>query len=373
MEQWQRQLIADVTGDALFKSRTRERDREMLEYLATHSSSDARAKRSEPHLRDFFPSHFNGSIQTYIAQLEHKLRRYFERPDAIKHKHCVVLLRGSEVPADSTYSVAFPSNPRALVRRFWNPYIDTHADAGPVLLIYGVPLFTRSEDQRIFTRRADWNVESDVAKGRSKHEICWPFVAHGDIQAAMELNRWFVQQGVPAAFADYKANSRLKDVIQGRPMGTNVIAVGSTRVNGILAEYQELRLRGHASRQYLPFHLQIYNVVEMDDHGAPVGPPIEEKTRIDATVVPVVITRRHGAIQDQSCITLIASNHGRAVHQTATILTDHDQINKLFDDERLQQWRETLPLDFQIVLSVEVLDSEQVGGEFSVISVWPSN
>jgi hypothetical protein len=52
------------------------------------------------------------------------------------------------------------------------------------------------------------------------------------------------------------------------------------------------------------------------------------------------------------------------------ILTNDQEINRLFADQRLQHWREQLPSQFQIVLRVEILEGEQLAGEFSVIDTW---
>jgi len=368
MEKWQADLISEVTACEEFSSQNRDRDRELLEYLVAHSSRSAREMRSEHHLRHFWPSDYGGNIQTNIGRLADRLHRYFASEKGRSHRRCIEILRGSDVHPDDTYSVRFPSNPSALVRVFWGPYVET---SSPTLIIYGVPLFIRSADNKLFTRMADWNIEADVERSVTG-EFCWPFVAHGDLQAAIELNRWLAQQGVSVDFADQKADSRLADVIKGRLMGTNVIALGSTRSNGILGEYQALQLHDERglSSIHLPFRLGIHDVVHCAEGGEDLGEPIQDKKSGPVTEVPVVITRRHGAIRGNSTVTLIASNHGRAVHQSAAILTDDDQINTLFANDRLQRWREDLPAQFQIVLRVEVFEGEQVSGEFSVVDAW---
>lgn len=363
METWQRELIGLVTSDSSYSARDRDRDKAVLEYLAENSTPARRAERKQQAIKGLFLANTEVNVGTYISQLDKRLREYFARDEARHHKTCIRVLHGSEVSDDDRYKVLFPDNPRSLLRSFWEPYLTPATN----FIIYGVPLFVRDENHRTFTRQIDRNVETSDLQG----QVCWPFVTHGDIQAAMELSRWLSMQGVRAEYAALKASSKFNDFVPGKPKASNVIAVGSTRVNGILAEYQSGRLRGSPA-SYLPFRLTTDEVVRVDESLKMVGEPLVDRITPDAIEVPVVITRRLGFLDNQSHVTLIASNHGRAVHQAAAILTDDDQINRLFDDERIASWRTKLPINFQLVLQVEVIEEEQLGGEFSLVHAWKS-
>lgn len=261
----------------------------------------------------------------------------------------------------------FVPNPKGLAQLFWKPHLDKRF---PTFITYGVPLFFKTHDQILFVRHVDRNVppnEAQLEKGNV--EISRPFVAHGDLLAVVACQRWLLDQGVDVRFASFHADHELTALSAATSDDAAVLVLGSTRVNGLLSYYQQLALRD-APRKHLPFRLDRYNVIRVDDRGNQVGSTYEELPGHKTMSVPVVITRRHGAMKNS--VTMIGSNHGRAVFGTARALTDEKEIVDLFQDPRLQRWLNGMPANFQILARVEVLAEEEVAGKLTIEDVWPS-
>jgi len=363
-------LIAAVTSSDAFHSHNRILHRELLEHLATHSSRQDRHLRTEEYLKKFFHPGYSGKVSMFLLRLAQTLSDYFDTEEGQRHTHRIEIVRGrKDVHPDDRNSIRFPLNRKALARRFWNAYLDDHI---PTFIVYGVPLFIKSADQKIFTRHADVNVPAAARRKKLRGKVSFPFVAHGDLLAAVELHRWMVEQGMLVNFAPFKANDNLDSLLKATSKDANIIAVGSTRVSGILAEYQRLPLRKKENEQkYLPFRLRLYDAVRLNDRQKKIGAAIEEEESGSVLSVPVIITRRAGVIRGS--VTLVASNHGRAVARACQILTNDDDLSELFQDERLQKWIGELPVHFQILLRVDVFAGETMGGKFTVEDVWPSD
>lgn len=369
MDRWKKDLIGAATTSPAFPSRDRERHRRVLEHLASHSSRHDREVRSERYLEEEFLLD-GATARVFLQRLERGLEHYFASDEGQRHVHRIEILRGKGVAPEDRYTVRFPLNRTALARIFWQPHLD---ERYRTFLAYGIPLFIRNTEQTIFTRYVDVNSQADEKlKSRmgETDEVCWPFVTHGDLQATIECLRWLADRDVRVQFAAFNASDQLHALEKATRDDANVIAVGSTRVNGILDEYQRLELlrtKGNA-RRFLPFRVRTYDVIEIDDREELVGRPFEEHRKGGTSIVPVVITRRLGA--KRNSVTLIASNHGRAVHRVAELLTHDDELHDLFQDPRLQAWLPELPAQFQILLCVTVLAHEAMAGTFTVEDVW---
>jgi len=364
---WKMELIASAAASDAFPSKDKPLHRKVLEHLAEHSSPQDRSQRTERFLEEkFLPAGYGGKVPTFISRLAHALETYFASEEGQRHPYRIEILRGKGVPPSERYAVRFSVNPNGLLRLFWRPYLDVRA---VTFIAYGVPLFFRSADQTVFLRQADINVPGD-APPEKVGEICWPFVAHGDLLAANEVNRWLASQGVMVNFASFKADDGFRTLGHSTSNDANVVVLGSTRVNGILQEYQRLEIGGpkQSPSLYLPFRLRLYDVVRVDENEQPVGNPYAEEHGARTSSVPVVITRRPGMIRNW--VTMIASNHGRAVHRAAQILTNANELHELFGDERLRGWIDNLPSHFQLVLRVTVLAHEEMAGAFSLDDVW---
>lgn len=369
MEPWQEDLIQTVVSSNAFPSDNRELHRQILKHLARHSSPSDRDLRKSDYLRDhFFHKNYKGAVGMFLSRLEHSLDQYFESVEGRTSFNRIELLRGYGVPPEERYSLRFPVNKSALSRIFWRPYLSERFET---FIAYGVPLFIRGADQKKFTRYADVNVRSAVKsehRDQPSDQVCWPFVAHGDLLAVFNIYRWLREQGVRVDYADFTAGDVLGSLSRATEDDAGVIALGSTRVNGILKGYQKLPLRlRKGSRRHLPFRVRLYDVLEYDEEDQHIDTHVEEHDRIESSI-PVVITRRRGV--KRNIATLIASNHGRAVQRTAEILTNEDELQELFEDERLQTWLPKLPTHFQILLRVSVSTQEDVGGAFTVEKTW---
>jgi hypothetical protein len=367
MEEWKADLISTTTASEEFPSENRPLDRRILEHLAEHSYREQRAVRTERYLAEtFFPADYGGKIAMYVLRLGNRLARYFASDAGLQQPYQMELVRGRHVDPGERYAIRFVLNGAALLQSFWDPHLDRRVRT---LVSYGVPLFVRKEDHSVFTRRVTMNIPSDAGGAEDGGEICWPFVAHGDLLAAVELDRWLTARNIPTSLGAFKADDGLQMLGNLTASDLNVIALGSTRVNGILEQYQRLVLRAKrgAEPRYLPFRLRMFDVVRVDHDEHSVATFVEEHHR-GMSNVPVVITRRSGAIRN--FITLIASNHGRAVFRAAQILTQENDLRELFADERLRGWTVAMPANFQIVLMVTVLAQEDLAGTYVVEDVW---
>src|SRR5262245_34039317 len=145
-----------------------------------------------------------------------------------------------------------------LTRRLWAAYLDHDI---PTHIAYGVPLFTSSSDKLTYTWRVNESDPEAVEKKYPGERASWAFVTLGDVLCTFQLMGWLANRGVSLTTNAYNAQSELKDVraIAGRR--ANVIAVGSTRLNGVLADYQQQELdppiRGY---HLLPYHLGLHHV-----------------------------------------------------------------------------------------------------------------
>ena len=369
MEPWKTDLIDAVVSSEAFPSDNPELHKRLLKHLAQHSGAAERELRTTEYLRrQFFHRDYRGSIGMFLMRLELSLDKYFESAEGRQHFRRIEVVRGYGVSAEERYSIRFPVNRSALARIFWQPYLNERFET---FLAYGLPLFVRSADQRKFTRYAEVNVRAEVQPehlGNPQGEVCWPFVADGDLRAVFALHRWLHEEGVRVGFAAFTAGDILGSLSRATEDDAGVIAVGSTRANGILSGYQKLPLRlRNASRAHLPFRLSLYEVLQYDEQEQVVDRHGEAHGEIESSI-PVVITRRRGV--KRNIATVIASNHGRAVQRTAEILTNEDEIQELFSDERLQSWLPKMPTHFQILLRVIVSTQEDIAGPFSVERVW---
>jgi len=369
MESWQADLIDAVVSSEAFPSDNPELHKRLLKHLAQHSGAAERELRSTEYLRrQFFHRDYRGSIGMFLMRLESSLDKYFQSAEGKRHFRRIEVVRGYGASTEDRYSIRFPVNKSALARLFWQPYLN---ERFKTYLAYGLPLFIRSVDQRKFTRFAEVNVRADVQAehlGDPQGEVCWPFVADGDLRAVFKLYRWLHEEGVRVDFGAFTAGDILGSLSRATDDDAGVIAVGSTRANGILTGYQKLPLRLRStSRAHLPFRLSLYEVLEYDEQDQVVGRHGETHGEIESSI-PVAITRRRGVKRNTA--TLIASIHGRAVQRAAEILTNEDEIQELFSDERLQSWLPKMPTHFQILLRVIVSTQEDIAGPFTVERVW---
>jgi hypothetical protein len=365
MEQWKYDFIEQVTSSKQFRARSNGGvDHKLLIYLAEHSTREDRDARSGILLQHRFRLKTGSS--NFIRRLITQLHRYFKSREGRQHPWRIEILYGNKIHPDDHYRVLFTINKHALRRIFWRPYLEQKY---PTFIAYGLPLFEKSTDQTEFKRVFNVNDEDKARSEGWEGQICWPFVAAGDLLAAFSCNRFLSEQQVSVDFKAFKATEGMTELQKATDLHSNVIAVGSVRVNGVLDLYQCHELK-KAARRYLPFRLSLDDVTEVDDDEQTVDPPHKEIQRRDWSSVPVVITRRVGVRHNRNAVTLIASNHGRAVARAAELLTSEDELQELFEDSRLQPWLANMPANFQILLRVKVPVREETAAGWDLVDVW---
>jgi hypothetical protein len=336
----------------------------VLRFLAENSGRDRRRERTRG-IRLVLPEDYGVDLSTYLKRIQHLLDKFFDSPPGQQHEHRIriVIGRPGEHHPD-LYDLRFPLNTNSLVKRFW--VMDATAET---FIVYGLPLFVRESGPVTFRRIADRNLEAKEPPGT---DVRFPFVAHGDLLAAVALTELFTSQHVAVRLGAFKAQHTVKHLLKETPRSSDAVILGSVRVSGILEEYQSTHVLEASDGQparYLPFRLRIHDVVRMDDDGHEVGEPYAEETGLHETVVPVVITRRRGKLEE-SDVTLIASNHGMAVYRAVQVLTDSGLLRQLFDHPRLRPWEKALPRVFQILLKIVVLNDETKATSVTVEDIW---
>lgn len=279
----------------------------VLRFLAENSGRDRRRERTRD-IRLVLPEDYGVDLSTYLKRIQHLLDKFFDSPAGQQHERRiqVVIGRPGEHHPD-LYDLRFPLNTNSLVKRFW--IMDATAET---YIVYGLPMFVRDSDPITFRRIADRNLEAEEPPGT---DVRFPFVAHGDLLAAVALTELFTSQHVPVRLGAFKAQHTVKNLLKETPRNSDAVILGSVRVSGILEEYQSTHVLEPSDGQparYLPFRLRIHDVVRMDDHGQAVGEPFAEETglprnrRARSDHSPAGETRRVGCHAHR-----VQSRHGR--------------------------------------------------------------
>jgi len=355
-------LIEAFTASAVFrKMRNQVITRKLLSYLAEHSTSDEHHLRTEAALLKlpFLHNRPLARMSTMLGRLQDALDEYFESNEGRHHRHRLRILRGSELSPRSPRHNAIESVPNdagePFTRSFWWPYIAPGAPATHIA--YGLPMFSRDAAYDRFTR--DINKKNATEIEEAGEVVCWPFVTLGDILCVIELTKWLGDRNVRVTSHGYKPDRGADDMLARCAEQDNVIVVGSSRVSRILSEYQR--------PSSLPFRVRLTDVVEGGDSTTEEKPYPEERHGAES-MVPVVVTRRTGRRGGK--VTMIAANHGRAVHRAGEILQTEELLKKIFTDSRLAGWTEAMPSQFQLLLNVEVQDDESFAGYYHLLRVW---
>ena len=369
MEKWKLDLLDAVAESNAFSvRRTHERYVDSLRHLAASSKPADRTKRTGAALKELFLEGCATSVPVFIERLQSLLDIYFIG-EGHEHKYRIRIIRqkrtGSVNRQVDLYALEYPLNgEEPLKRLFWEPHLDPHT---PALIVYGVPMFVQSKEKTVFTRNVIENSEGAVKLKRGQR-IAWPYVTLGDMECSLRLTRFLSVRGVEVKTNGCRPDVPFTELFESNSEEMSGIIVGSTRVNPYLKGYQRLALKNASVERHFPFRLETFTVDEVDERGRKTNRRIGEKKYSTFSHVPAVITRRAGA--KGSPVTLIASNHGRAVHRVGEILTEEKHLRKLLTDPLLQAWSDTLPSQFQIVLRIRVEDDESLAGDYSVEAAW---
>lgn len=258
-------------------------------------------------------------------------------------------------------------SPEPLLRAFWAAHLGSQALTH---IAYGTPTFTRSSSRQEYTRRIFLNRRRELERAHPKESICRPFVTLGDAICALNITQWMAAREVSVSTGWYKSESGLsnlaKEIGPRDAQDANIIVLGSTRHNGLVAEYQQLTLgRG---RGYLPFRSDYKEVFRVDRDGRKMRQRWRERPYGDDEIVPALLTRREG--EHGGVITVISSTSSRVVQRVGEVLTTENLLQRFVKSAGLESRIQRTPPRFQVVLTLRLRNDGGFMGQYAIEAVW---
>lgn len=284
-------------------------------------------------------------VRVSIASIRERLLAYF----ATEGKNAPLRLtvpkgQYAVVVAEAEETAPAPPSESALAR-FWRPYF-----TGPAAnaIVYTEPLFFRDNKGHFFR---DWYINDPGAReqiqkplshaGFGPVEPAYHYLSTGEVHCLLSISRMFHEMGVPVE----TRNSRISSWNDLR--NANLILLGSPRTNTFLNSLQ-------GEEPFVTLADQIENRQPQ---------PGEERSykgcpRLDGKLMRrteyAVVTRRPG-LMPASAITMIATNHGKAIEGAAHFLTLEDKVGGLLRAMQLAE-AEDMPRHFQCLMRVDMMD-----------------
>jgi hypothetical protein len=333
----------------------------LLRYLAVHSEPGFKKYRTAQAINaTAFGKRSTGppNLPAYLKKLQRCLDKFFDdEGSGFERRIRIQFSEPGQKRNPNQYAVDYPLNHGQgwYTRLFWKNYLPTRV---PTLIAYGVPLFESNDDYDVFTRKTWCNQDHEI---KDQEMACYPFVALGEVLAMMDIIAWLTGKGVKVTYTGYSRKHDASDVLQDAAEA-NGVWLGTASVNGVLHGYQ----------RYKPFPFILGNEDITEHQDSLEGPVIE--TYIDRTIIKgetgmahVLVSRRPG--KRTKTITMIASNHGRAIQRMGQLLTRESEIKQLFETQALTSLTE-LPNEFQLLFEVEIHAKESVPGAWKLIRWW---
>ncbi len=287
-------------------------------------------------------------VRVSMKGVRERLQRFFD--DAGAHETLQLTIPKGQYRAEF---IEFGSPAEAevqdgadVVRCFWEPYF---CHDRPNLIAHTEPLFFR-EGWETYVRSLYAN---DPGKGhrelldrlpelrsRDLHPS-FHYLDAGEVHSMFLFMQFFHERNVPVGIR----NVRIASWHEMR--FSNLVLVGCTRTNPFMDMLQE-------ETDFLIGEDEIRNTVPREGEQKSYRGERYHDARLPRYREYVLITRRPGAYQN-STITMIAANHGRAIEGASTYLTTGREMLKLFSLLKLNP-HSPLPKRFQILLKVEMID-----------------
>ena len=297
-------------------------------------------------------------VRVSMKSIRGRLRAYFEN-EGLHEDMCVSIPKG-HYRAQFSRAERLPPSPAteeiraSSVERFWQPYTTERSN----LLLHTEPLFFR-DGRGNYIRNLYLNdpsaylheIADRLGCGTDSAQPCFHYLSAGEVHCMFSLMRLFHDLGKNLQIV----NSRLSSWNETRH--SNLILIGSTRTNRFMDTLQEQS-----------------DFVLMDEEIRNLSPREGEQTcyrgyryrdgKLQRFSEYALITRRRGATPGAS-VTVIASNHGRAIEGAGNFLTLGGEIANLLRRMDLDR-ASVLPDRFQVLLRVDMidLDDEVVNVEY---------
>ncbi|MGA8593835.1 MAG: hypothetical protein WB676_03755 [Bryobacteraceae bacterium] len=334
----------------------------ILQYVCENTANSDRSLKEYEialevlHRPESFDPKFDPVVRVSMKSVRERLGAYFDNEGHRETIHLRIPKGSYRACFETRREIAAPS-PEALqsaLKRFWAPYLDGNQSN---LLLHTDPLFFR-DAQDTYVRNLYIN---DPVSGRRLMaerlnapdglEPCFHYLSAGEVYCMFSLLRLFHDLGIPLRIG----NSRLSS---WNEVGhSNLILIGSTRTNrfmDMLQEESDFVLDKHEIR-----NLSCRSGEQDVYRGCRYC-----EGKLSRFSEYALITRRPGA-NPRSAVTIIASNHGRAVEGGGNHLTLESNVNNLLTRMDLDRV-DKLPDNFQILLRVDMidLDDEVVNVEY---------
>jgi len=292
-------------------------------------------------------------VRVSMASIRDRLRAYFET-DGRSETLALQVPKGRYQALFSERTDVTPAPEpsggtrveRPALRRFWRAY----ATATPSVLMYTEPLFWRDDEAGIYTRNLylnDRTAKRAEVDGKVPHRPgadlrpCYHYLSSGEIQCSFSLIRMFQEMGM---VLDMR-NARLSSLNDFRY--ANLILLGCTRTNHFMDTMQ-------GTKGF------VITADTIEDTAARGGQrkSYEGERYLDGKLPRfteyAIVTRRPG-LAPNSAVTIVASNHGRAVQGAGNLLTLETQVASLLQAMGLGA-KAPVPDHFQVLFKVEMID-----------------
>jgi hypothetical protein len=287
-------------------------------------------------------------VRVSMKGVRERLQRYFD--DIGHHEPLRLTIPKGQYRADfsetESQSVPEQRGGSEFLKCFWAPYL---GEDRTNLAIYTEPLFFR-EGWATYVRNLYVN---DAEKGyrqlmerlpevrsRDLHPT-FHYLDTGEVHSMFLLMQFFHEVGAPIGIR----NARIASWHEIRY--SNLVMVGCSRTNPFMDMLQE-------ETDFVIADDEIRNLAPLEGESASYRGERYHDAKLPRYREYALVTRRPGAFNN-SAITMIAANHGRAIEGVTNYLTTGREIAKLLPILDLEQ-PSALPKRFQILLRVEMID-----------------
>jgi hypothetical protein len=292
-------------------------------------------------------------VRVSVATIRQRLQAYFEsegrdeklRLDIPKGVYRAVFSASlaREISLDTS------EDTMAARRRFWQPYLASHAGN---ILVYTDVLFFRDDAgnylRNIYVNHLPGSTEEirerAPAQGFKNLKPSYHFMSAGEVQAMVALMRLFARLNVPLEVR----NSRFTSWNELR--SSNLIFLGSSRTNAFVDSLQ-------TGNNFVITPDEILNLRPREGEEARYTGQHQMEGKLERAVEPAVVTRRPG-LAPGTALTIISANHGRGVEGAAQFLTLENDIALALAASGLGR-TEKLPGHFQWLLRVHMVDFDE--------------
>jgi hypothetical protein len=287
-------------------------------------------------------------VRVSMKGIRERLQRYFDDAGTREPLRLVIpkgQYRAEFIEVQSPPDAELQGGAQVL-KCLWNAYL---AQKRTNVLVYTEPLFFR-EGWETYVRNLYVNDPEDgnrklterlpELRTRKLHPS-FHYLDAGEVHSMLLLMQFFHEMDSRVSVR----NARISSWHEMRH--SNLVLVGCTRTNPYMDMLQE-------ETDFIIVEDEIRNLSPLDGEQRSYRGERYYDSKLPRYREYVLITRRPGSSQN-STITMIAANHGRAIEGATSHLTTAREVAKLFSFLNIDQ-HSVLPKRFQILLRVEMID-----------------